>query len=293
MTDNRHQDGIYTFPDAMQAREIETNGVTIHVRVGGHGPAVVMLHGFGTTGDMWAYLAGALVEDRTVIVPDLRGLGLSSKPEGGYDKKNQALDVVGVLDALSVHAAAFVTHDIGNMVAFAIAIGHPDRVTKWVPIDAPLPGVGPWDQIAQDPSMWQFGFGGPDMERLVAGRERIYLDRFWNDFSRDPKRFDEAKRQHYAALYARHGAIRAGFAQFAAFRQDAADSKAFLAQGKLEMPILALGGEAAFGPLMGVVMRCVAVNVEDAIIPDCGHWIMEEQPQATTKLVADFLRRAR
>jgi pimeloyl-ACP methyl ester carboxylesterase len=291
MSDNRHQDGIYPFPAAMQAREIETNGVTIHMRVGDHGPAVVMLHGFGTTGDMWAYLAGALVEDRTVIVPDLRGLGLSSKPDGGYDKKNQAVDVAGVLDALGVRTADFVTHDIGNMVAFAFAIGYPERVSRWVPIDAPLPGVGPWDQIAQDPTMWQFGFGGPDMERLVAGRERIYLDRFWNDFSRDPKRFDEAKRQHYAGLYARPGAIRAGFAQFAAFRQDASDSNAFLAQGKLQMPILALGGEAAFGPMMGVVMRCVAVNVEDAIIPDSGHWIMEEQPQATTKLVVDFLSR--
>nr|WP_254063175.1 alpha/beta hydrolase [Caulobacter sp. S45] len=137
--------------------------------------------------------------------------------------------------------------------------------------------------------MWQFGFGGRDMERLVAGRERIYLDRFWNDFSKDPTRFDEAKRRHYAALYARPGAIRAGFAQFAAFRQDAIDSKAFLEHGKLSIPILALGGEAAFGPMMGIVMRCVATDVQDAIIADCGHWIMEEQPLATTKLVVDFL----
>jgi pimeloyl-ACP methyl ester carboxylesterase len=199
------------------------------------------------------------------------------------------VDLAGVMDALAVPKADFVTHDIGNMVAFAFAGGYPDRMSRWVPIDAPLPGVGPWDQIAQDPNMWQFGFGGPDMERLVAGRERIYLDRFWNDFSLDPKRFDEAKRQHYAALYAMPGAIRAGFAQFAAFRQDAIDSKAFLLQGKLQMPILALGGEAAFGAMMGTVMRCVATNVQDGIIADCGHWIMEEQPAATTKRVVNFL----
>jgi pimeloyl-ACP methyl ester carboxylesterase len=293
MSDSNHRDGIFPFPATIQTREIETNGVTIHVRVGGHGPAVVMLHGFGTTGDMWGPLAAALVEDHTVVVPDLRGLGLSSKPEAGYDKKTQAGDVAGVMDALGVQRAEFVTHDIGNMVAFAFAVGHPDRVNRWVPIDAPLPGIGPWDQITQDPSMWQFGFGGPDMERLVAGRERIYLDRFWNEFSRDPSRFDEAKRQHYASLYARPGAIRAGFAQFAAFRQDAIDSKAFLAKGKLQMPILALGGEAAFGPMMGTVMRCAAIDVQDAIIPDCGHWIMEEQPAATTKLVVDFLKKPR
>jgi pimeloyl-ACP methyl ester carboxylesterase len=287
--DNRHQDGIHPFPAAMQAHEIETNGITVHVRVGGHGPAVVMLHGFGTTGDMWGHLANALIEDHTIVAPDLRGLGLSSKPDGGYDKKNQALDVVGVLDALGVRTAEFVTHDIGVMVGFAIAATHPERMSRWVAIDAPLPGVGPWDQITQDPAMWHFGFGGSDMERLVAGRERIYLDRFWNELSRDPKRFDEAKRQHYAALYAQPGAIRAGFAQFLAFGQDAADNKTFLAQGKLQMPVLALGGEATFGPMIGAVTRCVAANVEDVIIPDCGHWITEEQPQATTKLVVDFL----
>jgi pimeloyl-ACP methyl ester carboxylesterase len=218
-------------------------------------------------------------------------LGLSSKPDGGYDKKNQAADVVGVLNALDVRSAELVTHDIGIMVGFAVAATHPERVSRWVAIDAPLPGIGPWDQIKQDPAMWHFGFGGPDMERLVAGRERIYLDRFWNELSRDPKRFDEAKRRHYAAIYAQPGAMRAAFAQFLAFSQDATDNRALLAQGKLQMPVLALGGEATFGPMIGAVIRCAADNVEDVIIPDCGHWITEEQPAATTKLVVDFLQR--
>jgi pimeloyl-ACP methyl ester carboxylesterase len=279
-----------SFPPTFQVRDIETNGTTIHTRVGGQGPAVVLLHGFGTTGDMWIPLASVLVADHTVIVPDLRGLGLSSKPSGGYDKKTQSQDVAGVMDALDVSRADFVTHDIGNMVGYAFAATSPDRVTRFVPIDAPLPGVGPWDQIVQDPHMWQFGFGGPDMERLVAGRERIYLDRFWNEFSLRPERFDEAKRQHYAALYAMPGAIRAGFAQFGAFGQDALDSKAYLAMGKLTMPVLAIGGEAAFGTMMSTVMRFVAINVQEAVVPDSGHWIMEENPAATTKLVTDFLK---
>ncbi len=292
MNDNRHQGGILPFPPGMQLREIETNGARIHVRVGGHGPAVVMLHGFGTTGDMWGHLASALIDDHMLVVPDLRGLGLSSKPDGGYDKKNQAADVVSVMDALGVRRAQLVTHDIGIMVGFAVAATNPERVSRWVAIDAPLPGVGPWDQIVQDPAMWHFGFGGQDMERLVAGRERIYLDRFWNELSRDPTRFDEATRQHYAALYAQPGAMRAGFAQFRAFSQDAADNRTFLAKGKLQMPVLAFGGEATFGPMIGAVIRSVADDVEEAIIPDCGHWITEEQPQATTELVVDFLRRA-
>jgi pimeloyl-ACP methyl ester carboxylesterase len=291
MSEHVQVDGIYPFPAVMQTRTIETNGTSIHVRVGGHGSAVVLLHGFGTSGDMWGHLASALIEDRTIIVPDLRGSGLSSKPDGGYDKKNLAADVVGVVDALGVRTFELVTHDIGIMVGYAVAATRPERVSRWVAIDAPLPGIGPWEKILQEPAMWHFGFGGHDMERLVAGRERIYLDRFWNELSRHPERFDEAKRQHYAALYAQPGAMRAGFAQFLSFSQDAIDNKAFLAKGKLQMPVLALGGEATFAPMIGEVIRGVADNVEVVTIPDCGHWITEEQPAATTKLVVDFLPR--
>jgi pimeloyl-ACP methyl ester carboxylesterase len=289
MSQNDRSDNPTFFSSDFETRDIETNGVTIHTRIGGQGPAVVLLHGFGTTGGMWAPLAAELVADHTVIVPDLRGLGLSSKPSGGYDKKTQSRDVEGVMAALGVSRADFVTHDIGNVVGYAFAAAFPERVTRFVPIDAPIPGVGPWEQIVQDPRMWQFGFGGLDMERLVAGRERIYLDRFWNEFSLHPQRIDEAKRQHYAALYALPGAIRAGFGQFAAFGQDVLDSKTYIAQGKLTMPVLAIGGEAAFGTMMAVVMRFVATDVQEAIVPDSGHWIMEENPIATTKLVIEFL----
>ena len=248
-----------------------------------------MLHGFGTTGDMWAPVASALVDTHTIIAPDLRGLGLSSKASSGYDKKTQSKDIVHVLDALGVETVDLVTHDIGNMVGYAFAAAHPDRVSRFVLIDAPIPGIGPWEQVTQDPAMWQFGFGGPDMERLVDGRERIYLDWFWNEYSLHPERFDEKKRQHYAELYSMPGAMRAGFAQFRAFPKDAIDNKALLAKGKLTMPVLAAGGEAAIGSLMATVMRFAAENVEEAIIPDSGHWITEKNPSATTRLVVDFL----
>jgi pimeloyl-ACP methyl ester carboxylesterase len=128
------------------------------------------------------------------------------------------------------------------------------------------------------------------MERLVKGRERIYLDRFWNEFSADPKRFDEASRRHYAKLYARPGAMRAGFAQFHAFDQDAVDNKAFVARGPLTMPVLAVGGEKSFGETMAVVMRAAATNVQAAVIPAAGHWLMEEQPAATSAVIVEFLR---
>ena len=132
----------FTFPSSFKTQDIVTNSVTIHTRMGGAGPAVMLLHGYGETGDMWVPLAVDLV-----------------------------------------------THDIGNMVGFAFAAQHPERVKRLVLIDAPLPGVGPWEEILRNPLLWHFRFGGPDMERLVAGRERIYLDRFWNEFSADPSRF--------------------------------------------------------------------------------------------------------
>src|SRR6202161_4045257 len=175
------------------------------------------------------------------------------------------------------------------MVGYAFAAENRDRVTKFVIIDAPLPGVGPWDDIIRSHALWHFSFWGSDAERLVAGRERIYLDRFWNEFSFDPKTFDEASREHYAKLYALPGAMHAGFEQFKAFDQDAIDNKAFLARGKLSMPVLAIGGEKSFGPMMATVMRAAATNVTEAIVPNSGHWVMEENPTATIKLITDFL----
>jgi pimeloyl-ACP methyl ester carboxylesterase len=278
-----------TYPKGFRARQIATNGTKLYVRVGGTGPAVVLLHGYGETGDMWVPLAKDLARDHTVVVPDLRGMGLSAKPAGGYDKKTQGHDIAGILDAQKIETAALVTHDIGNMVGYAFAAQYRNRVSRFVVIDAPLPGVGPWEEILKNPLLWHFRFGGPDMERLVAGRERIYLDRFWNEFSANPKRFSEAARRHYAKLYARPGAMHAGFAQFAAFDQDAADNKAFLAAGQLSVPVLALGGEKSFGTTMAAVMRFAASDVEEGVVPDSGHWIMEENPKATVALARAFL----
>ncbi len=284
--------GQFDFPAGFAARDISANGTTIHMRVGGKGPAVVLLHGYGESGDMWVPMAADLARDHTVIVPDLRGMGLSAKPKGGFDKKTQAGDVAAVLDVLGIQRVALVTHDIGNMVGFAFAAQHRDRVTSFVLIDAPVPGVGPWEEVLKNPLLWHFRFGGPDMERLVAGRERIYLDRFWNEFSANPARFTEAARQHYAQLYAKPGAMHSGFAQFAAFDQDAIDNRAVLKQGgKLAMPVYALGGEKSFGLMMAAVMREAATNVTEGVVPDAGHWIMEENPGATVKLVRGFLEK--
>jgi len=282
--------GVTPFPASFHTQMVPTNGTSLYVRVGGKGPAVLLLHGFGDTGDMWAPLAIVLAKDHTVIIPDLRGMGLSEHPDSGYTKKNEAVDIAGVMDVLKVPKADLVTHDIGNMVGYALAAQYPALVTRWVVIDAPLPGIGHWDTIIHSPMLWHFNFRGPDEERLVQGRERIYLDRFWNELSADPKLIDEDTRQHYAALYARPHAIHDAFEQFGAFTQDAVDNKALLAKGgKLTMPVYAIGAEKSFGIGMADELHFAASNVTGGIVPDSGHWIMEEKPQVTVKLVTEFL----
>jgi pimeloyl-ACP methyl ester carboxylesterase/quercetin dioxygenase-like cupin family protein len=278
-----------SLPSTFQARTIHSpEGADIFVRWGGKGPVVLLVHGYAENSDSWAPLAEDLMRDHTVVVPDLRGIGKSSKPEGGYDKKTQAKDMRAVVTALGYDKTFVVAHDIGNMVAYAYAATYPDKVERLVVMDAPIPGIEPWNEILLNPGVWHFNFHGPDAERLVAGRERIYFDRIWNDFTADPSKPDEATRNFFAATYAEPGGMRAGFAQFTAFSQDVKDNKIF-EKIKLTMPVLAVGGEKSFGPLQAVIMRHVATNVQEAVVTGSGHWLMEERPAYTVALVRNFL----
>jgi pimeloyl-ACP methyl ester carboxylesterase len=278
-----------SLPANFHSRMIATPaGGDIYVGFGGVGPAVILIHGYADTGDMWGPLAAELSTNHTVIVPDLRGMGRSSKSESGYDKKTEAADIRAVVTALGIDHAAVVGHDIGTMVAYAYAAQYPDKVERLVVMDAPIPGIDPWNEIIRNRALWHFSFGGPDAERLVQGRERIYLDRFWNEFAADPSKIDEATRAHYAAQYAVPGGMRAGFAQFAAFVKDVEDNQIFQ-RTKLTMPVLAVGGEKSFGAQMAVVMRNAATNVREAVVPGAGHWLMEENPGFTVALLRDFL----
>lgn len=278
-----------SLPASFQERTIHTpQGADIFVRFGGSGPVVLLLHGYAENSDSWAPLAADLMKDHTVVVPDLRGIGRSSIPPGGYDKKTQAGDMRAVVTALGYDRTFVVAHDIGNMVAYAYAATYPDKVDRLVVMDAPIPGIEPWNQILLTPGVWHFNFHGPDAERLVAGRERIYFDRIWDDFSADPAKPDDATRNFFAASYARPGGMRAGFAQFATFPEDAKDNQIF-EQVQLTMPVLAVGGETSFGPLQAVIMRHVATNVRQAVVAGSGHWLMEERPVETVALIRGFL----
>jgi pimeloyl-ACP methyl ester carboxylesterase len=278
-----------SLPSSFQGKTIHSpEDAEIFVRSAGSGPVAVLLHGYAENSDSWAPLAADLVKDHTVVVPDLRGIGRSSKPAGGYDKKTQAGDIRAVVTALGYDKTAVVAHDIGNMVAYAYAAIYPDKVERLVVMDAPIPGIEPWNEILLNPGVWHFNFHGPDAERLVEGRERIYLDRIWNDFTGDPGKPNEATRNFFTATYAQPGGMRAGFAQFAAFAQDAKDNRVF-EQVKLPMPVLAVGGEKSFGPLQAAIMRHVAANVQEAVVAGSGHWLMEERPVETVALIRRFL----
>ena len=282
----------HTYPSLPQSFHATTihspEGAEIFVRSGGSGPVVVLLHGYAENSDSWAPLAADLMKDHTVVVPDLRGIGRSSKPETGYDKKTEAKDIRAVVTGLGYDRTFVVAHDIGNMVAYAYAAMYPDKAERLVVMDAPIPGIEPWSEILQSPGVWHFNFHGPDAEKLVAGRERIYFDRIWNDFTGDPGKPDDATRNFFAATYAQPGGMRAGFAQFTAFPQDAKDNKVF-EQTKLTMPVMAVGGEKSFGPMQAVIMRHVAINVQEEVVAGSGHWLMEERPAYTVALIRKFL----
>jgi len=281
---------LVPFPASFRTQDITTNGATIHVRVGGSGPAVVLLHGFGDTGDMWAPLATELAHDHTVIVPDLRGMGLSSHASDGYHKKTEARDIIGVMDSLHIDKAAVVGHDIGNMVAFALTSRFPTRVTRLVLMEAPIPGLLGWEEQSHQAQTWHFYFYGPNEERLVAGRERIYLDRFYDDFAATPSKIDEQTRAHYAQLYALPGAMHSAFSQFAAFPRDASDNEEIMKGGKLSTPVLAIGGEHSYGSKMAMIARSAFVHVDEVVIANAGHWLMEEQPTAVIAAVVPFIQ---
>jgi len=201
-----------SLPSSFQAKTIHSpEGADIFVRWGGSGPVVVLIHGYAENSDSWAPLAADLMKDHTVVVPDLRGIGRSSKPAGGYDKKTQAKDMRAVVTSLGYDKTFVVAHDIGNMVAYAYAAMYPDKVERLVVMDAPIPGIDPWNEILLNPGVWHFNFHGPDAERLVAGRECIYFDRIWNDFTGDPGKPDEATRnfrRHLRATRRNAGRLR-------------------------------------------------------------------------------------
>ena len=275
--------------EAIASRTAMVDGVKLHYLTAGHGPAVLLLHGYTQTSRMWRPIIPLLAQKFTVVAPDLPGIGDSDIPRAGLDMKSAAIRVHGLVKSLGIEKARVVGHDIGLMVAYAYAAQFPSETEKLVVMDAFLPGVAGWEDVYNNPAIWHFRFNGPTPEALVKGRERTYFEFFWNDFAADKTRsLPEADRAAYAAAYARPGRMHAGWEYFVSFQQAAKDF-AELSKTKLTMPVLAIGGEKANGAVLGEQMKLVATDATMVVLKDCGHWVMEEKPKETTEALVKFL----
>jgi len=267
----------------------DVDGLKVHYLMVGQGPTVILLHGYAETSRMWRPLMPLLAKRFTVIAPDLPGIGDSDIPKDGMDMKTAAIRIHALAQSLGIKKADVVGHDIGLMVAYAYAAQFPSETQKLVLMDAFLPGVAGWEDIYNNPNIWHFRFNGPTPEALVQGRERIYFEHFWNDFAADKTHsIPEADRVAYTAAYARPGRMHAGWAYFVSFPQAAKDF-AVLAQTKLPMPVLAIGGDKANGEALGRQVKLVASQASVIVLTNSGHWVMEEQPKATMDALVKFL----
>src|SRR5438309_4707920 len=267
----------------------DVNGVRLHYFIGGEGSPVVLLHGHAQTSAMWKPVMPLLAKTHTVIVTDLRGAGDSTTPESGYDKKNMAVDIHDLVTSLGFKRASIVGHDIGLMVAYAYAAQFPQETERLVLMDAFLPGIGDWKNVWLMRDLWHFHFYGDVPLALVKGRERIYLEHFWNDFAADRKHsVPEADRRLYARAYAQPGAMRAGFEYFRNFERDAEDF-ARMGRTRLSMPMLVLSGEKAGGSFLIEQAKLVASDVRGQIVKGSGHLLMEEAPDTVIPAISDFV----
>jgi pimeloyl-ACP methyl ester carboxylesterase len=275
--------------ESIASRTAQVDGAKLHYMTAGHGPALLLLHGYAETSLMWRPIIPALAERFTVIAPDLPGIGDSDIPSDGLDMKSAAIRIHDLIKSLGIQKAEVVGHDIGLMVAYAYAAQFPAEVTKLVLMDAFLPGVEGWEAVYNNPHIWHFRFNGPTPEALVQGRERTYFDYFWNDFAADKTHsIPEAARKAYAAAYARPGRMHAGWAYFVSFLQAAKDF-AQLSQTKLTMPVLSIGGDKANGVALGEQVKLVATNATVIVLKNTGHWLLEENPKETTDALEKFL----
>jgi len=271
------------------SRTAEVDGVKLHYLTAGHGPTVILLHGFAETSRMWRPIISLLADRFTVIAPDLPGIGDSSIPTDKIDMKTSATHIHALARSLGVKKAHVVGHDIGLMVAYAYATQFPTETEKLVVMDAFLPGVPGWEAIYNDPNVWHFRFNGEYPEALVKGRERTYFEYFWNVLAADKTHsIPEADRKAYTEAYSKPGRMRAAWAYFASWPQLAKDF-AQLSQNKLTMPVLSIGGEKSLGNELAQQMKLVATDVNVVVLKDTGHWILEERPRETADALVKFL----
>jgi pimeloyl-ACP methyl ester carboxylesterase len=275
--------------NTIESKFATVDGIKIHYLSAGHGPSVILLHGYTQTSQMWRPLIPRLTDKFAVIAPDLPGIGESDISKDGLDMKTAAIRIHALVKSLGITKSRIVGHDIGLMVAYAYAAQFPTEVEKLVVMDAFLPGVQGWELAYDNPNFWHFRFHGPTPEALVQGREEIYFAYFWNDLAADKNHsLPESDRASYVAAYSRPRRMRAGWAYFASW-PDTAKDFAQMAQTQLTMPVLSIAGEKASAAILGPQMKLVATDVQVIVLKDTGHWLMEERPKETMDALIAFL----
>ncbi|HYW69434.1 MAG TPA: alpha/beta hydrolase [Pyrinomonadaceae bacterium] len=268
----------------------DVSGVRLHyLRAGSGKIPLVLIHGFGDDARMWIPLFADFGHDYTIIAPDLRGLGQSSREKTGYDKKNAAVDIHELVKSAGFTDINLVGHDIGMMVAYAYAAQFPAEVKKLALMDAPIPGIGDiWEKIYTTPALWHFHFvNSPAALELVKGRERVFLEHVWQSFGGDLDKFREAEKSMYEQSYSQPGVMRNAFEYFKAFEPtDAADNRNF-AKTKLPMPLLIIEGEKGMNGVLALQAELISDHVK-AVKFASGHWLMEEKPEETAAALKEF-----
>lgn len=280
-----------TFDNTFTHYIAQVNGVSLHYVMGGVGDPVVLLHGWPQTWYAWHKIMPALAQRYTVIAPDLRGLGDSSKPEGGYDKRTVAEDIYQLVNSLGFQQINLVGHDIGGMVAYAYAAAHPEDVQRLVLMEVNLPGFGL--EQAMDVSRggyWHFGFhmARDFPEMLTEGKERFYILAWMKRITYNQEAFTEADVDEYVRTYAAPGGMSAGFEHYRTLLKDGEQNREY-AKSKLQMPVLAMGGESSVGDSLLKGVQAVAENVRGVVVEQCGHYIAEERPEYFIQQLLSFL----
>jgi pimeloyl-ACP methyl ester carboxylesterase len=277
----------------VEHQTLHLSRLALHVVTAGSGVPVVLLHGWPQTWHAWRKVMPLLAGQHRLVVPDLPGLGDSGRPDGGYAKKTLALDLREMCDRLQLGRFHLVGHDWGGPTAFALACAAPASVATLTILDVTLPGIGP--DISQGGRRWHHAFHmTPDLpEALVTGRERDYLGWFYREFCWQRGAIEPADVDEYVRCYSQPGALQAGFAYYRAIPDDQADNRAILESGfRLPMPVLARGGERAESRGRGEEplesLRLIAPDVRGGALPDCGHFMPEEQPALLAERLLEF-----
>lgn len=281
------------FADTFTSRYIDTGDIRLHAVIGGDGPPLLLIHGWPETWYAWRLVMPALARDFQVVAVDQRGIGLSDKPEDGYDTATLANDMVAAMDALGHERFAVVGCDTGLLISYAVAADHPDRVERLVVGEAPLPGVSPPTPLILPPGvverLWHIPFNQLEKtnEQLVRGREDIFFGAEFSASAGKNKLPDASVSYYVDRVASDPAALHGSFQMYRAFATSAAQNEQRKTR-RLTMPVLALGGAESSGDMVAAAMKLVADDVESVIF-DSGHWIAEQAPEQMLAALNAFL----